>query len=159
MSEQTEGRITAAQTKVRQVTAWQATWADESPGVPGTFTLQLILDEGAEEYVLRPIADDVDVLQELFADAATSVSVWSARCSWFGARGVESRIGNSLARDVSEDGARCVVLERKGAIRHRSGRRQRDVASTHSLHLASTGPLRSSQEKGLTRPHACCSEL
>ena len=88
MSEQGEARITAAQIKVRQVTAWQATWTEESAGAPGTFTLQLILDEGAEEYVLRPTADDVDVLQELLADAANVYFDMERKVLMFGVRAV-----------------------------------------------------------------------
>ncbi len=33
---------------------------------PGAFTVQLILDNGADEYVLRPTADDVDVMLSLW---------------------------------------------------------------------------------------------
>ena len=90
MSEQGEGRITAAQIKVRQVTAWQAAWTEESPAAPGTFMLQLILDEGAEEHVLRPIADDVDVLQELLADADNVYFDMDRKVLMFGVRAVGS---------------------------------------------------------------------
>lgn len=71
MAEQGKTQITAAQIKIRQVTAWQPTWTEAAPGAAGTFTIQLILDEGAEEYVLRPTAEDTDVLQELFSKADT----------------------------------------------------------------------------------------
>lgn len=60
-----EGAITQRQIEVRQVTHWQPSWSEASPGEPGTFSLQLILDEGAAEYVLRPTADDMDVLVPL----------------------------------------------------------------------------------------------
>ena len=88
MSEQGEGRITAAQIKVRQVTAWQPTWTEEAPGAPGTFTIQLILDEGAEEHVLRPVADDVDVLQELFSQASNVYFDMERKVIMFGVRAV-----------------------------------------------------------------------
>jgi hypothetical protein len=52
--------------KVRQVTHVQASWTEEERGQPGAFTMQLILDNGAEEYVLRPSAQDVDVMLKLF---------------------------------------------------------------------------------------------
>ena len=58
---------TERQIKVRQVTHVQASWAEQERGQAGLFTLQLILDNGAEEYVLEPTADDTDVLVELFA--------------------------------------------------------------------------------------------
>ena len=34
-------------------------------GDEGEFTLQLILDQGADEYVLRPAADDLDIMLRL----------------------------------------------------------------------------------------------
>jgi hypothetical protein len=55
------------QIQVRQVTHVQASWTEEERGGPGAFTLQLILDHGADEYVLRPSAGDADVLVKLLA--------------------------------------------------------------------------------------------
>jgi outer membrane protein OmpA-like peptidoglycan-associated protein len=55
------------QIQVRQVTHVQASWTEQERGEPGAFTLQLILDHGADEYVLRPTADDADVLVKLLA--------------------------------------------------------------------------------------------
>ena len=55
------------QIQVRQVTHVQASWTEEGRGGPGAFTLQLILDHGADEYVLRPSAEDADVLVKLLA--------------------------------------------------------------------------------------------
>jgi hypothetical protein len=52
--------------RVRQVTDVQASWTERERGAPGAFTVQLILDNGAEEYVLRPTAEDSDVLMDLF---------------------------------------------------------------------------------------------
>jgi hypothetical protein len=69
-----EGREqrTEEQIQVRQVTHVQASWTEEERGGDGAFTLQLILDNGADEYVLRPTADDAEVLLKLFkrADSA-----------------------------------------------------------------------------------------
>ena len=53
--------------KVRQVTNIQASWAEQERSQPGKFTLQLILDNGVEEYIVDPDADDLDVLLKLFA--------------------------------------------------------------------------------------------
>jgi hypothetical protein len=66
--QQTEGQI-----QVRQVTHVQASWTERERGEAGAFTLQLILDNGADEYVLRPTAEDADVLVSLFkrSDSAT----------------------------------------------------------------------------------------
>ncbi len=51
---------------VREVTNIQASWTERQRGAPGTFTLQLILDNGVEEYILDATADDMDVLVKLF---------------------------------------------------------------------------------------------
>ena len=52
--------------KVRQVTQVHSNWNEEGRGEPGKFSFQLILDNGAEEYVIRPTASDADVLTDLF---------------------------------------------------------------------------------------------
>jgi len=57
--------------KVRQVTQVHANWNEEERGAPGKFSFQLILDNGADEYVLRPTAEDADVLIDLFARTGT----------------------------------------------------------------------------------------
>jgi hypothetical protein len=59
--QRTEERI-----QVRQVTHVQASWTEQDRGGDGAFTLQLILDHGADEYVLRPTAEDTEVLLKLF---------------------------------------------------------------------------------------------
>ena len=51
---------------VRQVTDVHANWSEQDRGAPGKFSFQLILDNGAEEYAIRPDAEDADVLVELF---------------------------------------------------------------------------------------------
>lgn len=43
----------------------------EERGGPGSFTFQLILDNGAEEYVIRPTNEDSDVLTDLFEQTST----------------------------------------------------------------------------------------
>lgn len=65
MSEQSEQRLERGY-KVRQVTNIQASWTERERGEPGVFTLQLILDNGVEEYILAPDADDIDVILTLF---------------------------------------------------------------------------------------------
>lgn len=57
---------------VRQVTHVQASWTEEARGEPGAFTLQLILDHGADEYVLRPTAEDLDLLMRLVEQSERS---------------------------------------------------------------------------------------
>ena len=39
--------------RVREVTDAQVSWSEHNRGEPGAFTIQLILDNGAEEYILR----------------------------------------------------------------------------------------------------------
>src|SRR4051812_46476011 len=48
--------------QVRQVTQVQTSWTERERGEPGAFTLQLVLDHGVEEYILRPTAADAGVL-------------------------------------------------------------------------------------------------
>jgi hypothetical protein len=60
------------QIQVRQVTHVQASWTEEDRGAPGAFTVQLILDHGADEYVLRPTAEDTDVLIKLLARSSNA---------------------------------------------------------------------------------------
>jgi hypothetical protein len=71
VAESSEQR-TEEQIQVRQVTHVQASWTEQDRGGDGAFTLQLILDNGADEYVLRPTANDAEVLLKLFkrADSA-----------------------------------------------------------------------------------------
>ena len=59
--------------KVRQVTNIQASWTERERGEEGLFTLQLILDNGAEEYVLEVDSDDLEPMLRLFkaSDHAT----------------------------------------------------------------------------------------
>jgi hypothetical protein len=59
-------RHTEQSIMVRQVTDVHANWSEQERGAPGKFSFQLILDNGAEEYAIRPPADDADVLVELF---------------------------------------------------------------------------------------------
>jgi hypothetical protein len=59
------------QITVRQVTNVHANWSEQERGEPGKFSFQLILDNGAEEYAIRPPAEDSDVLMDLFKRSET----------------------------------------------------------------------------------------
>ena len=59
------------QITVRQVTNVHANWSEQERGAPGKFSFQLILDNGAEEYAIRPPAEDSDVLMDLFKRSET----------------------------------------------------------------------------------------
>lgn len=67
MTDQNEAQQQQLQRRytVRQVTDYQASWTERTRGEPGTFTLQLILDKGVEEYILDVDADDLDVMLSL----------------------------------------------------------------------------------------------
>jgi hypothetical protein len=63
--------VTDDSLKVRQLTHYQFSWVAGEPAEEGTFTLQLVLDEGAWEEVLTVDADDSDVLRGLLHGADT----------------------------------------------------------------------------------------
>jgi hypothetical protein len=48
--------------KVCQVTEVHGNFNELERGEPGKFSLQFVLDDGAEEYVLRPTAEDARTL-------------------------------------------------------------------------------------------------
>ena len=77
--ELTEGLI-----KVRQVTHYQASWTEGERGHAGMFTLQLILDSGVAEYVLRPAADDLQALLQLFELSANTTFDTERKVLMFG---------------------------------------------------------------------------
>ena len=54
---------------VRQLSHYQFSWVAGEAGQRGTFTLQLVLDQGAWEEVLTLDADDADNLQDLLSSA------------------------------------------------------------------------------------------
>jgi hypothetical protein len=56
---------------VRQLSHYQFSWIAGEAGSPGTWTLQLVLDQGAWEEVLTIDADDADNLQDLLSTAGT----------------------------------------------------------------------------------------
>jgi hypothetical protein len=65
MAEQQQQQQTREAIKVRQVTDYQASWTERERGAAGAFTFQLILDDGAEEYVIRPTVNDAKVIRRL----------------------------------------------------------------------------------------------
>lgn len=67
MSEQnTESTI-----KVRQVTDVHSNWSNQGPLEKGKFSYQFILDNGAEEAMVMPTAEDGKLLRDLIHDADT----------------------------------------------------------------------------------------
>jgi hypothetical protein len=59
------------QIQVRRVTDVHANWNEEERGEPGKFSLQLILDDGAEEYAIRPPPEDTKVILKMLSSAET----------------------------------------------------------------------------------------
>jgi hypothetical protein len=70
--------------KVRQLSHYQFSWVAGEPGEPGTYTLQLVLDQGAWEEVLTLDADDADNLQDLLEDNDTVTYDIGRRVLMFG---------------------------------------------------------------------------
>lgn len=57
--------ITDDSIRVRQLSHYQFSWVAGTAGEEGTFTLQLVLDQGAWEEVLTVDSDDAEVLRGL----------------------------------------------------------------------------------------------
>ncbi|MBW3634490.1 MAG: hypothetical protein KY456_15840 [Chloroflexi bacterium] len=70
--------------QVRRVTHMLAAWTEGERGAPGAFTVQLILDNGADEYVLRPTADDTDVLLALWTRSESATFDLERKVLMFG---------------------------------------------------------------------------
>lgn len=63
--------VTDDSIQVRQLSHYQFSWVAGEPGQPGTYTLQLVLDQGAWEEVLTLDPDDADNLQDLLTAQGT----------------------------------------------------------------------------------------
>ena len=64
-------RVTDDSIKVRQLSHYQFSWTASESGGLGTWTLQLVLDQGAWEEVLAIDADDADNLQDVLRSTET----------------------------------------------------------------------------------------
>jgi len=62
--------VTDDSIKVRQVSHYQFSWVAGEAGQDGTYTLQLVLDQGAWEEVLTLSGEDADNLQDLLVAAS-----------------------------------------------------------------------------------------
>ena len=67
---QVQQPLTDDSIRVRQVSHYQFSWVAGPAGQDGTWTLQLVLDEGAWEEVLTVDADDADNLQDMLSTAS-----------------------------------------------------------------------------------------
>jgi len=76
--------VTDDSIKVRQLSHYQFSWIAGEPGQDGTYTLQLVLDQGAWEEVLTISADDADNLQDLLVNTETVYYDVERRALMFG---------------------------------------------------------------------------
>jgi hypothetical protein len=82
--------VTDDSIKVRQLSHYQFTWVAGEAGARGTWTLQLVLDEGAWEEVLTLDAEDAEILQDLLSTSKTVYFDVRRRTLMFGT----SRVGH-----------------------------------------------------------------
>jgi len=80
--------VTDNSIKVRQLSHYQFSWVAGEPGQPGTYTLQLVLDQGAWEEVLTLDPDDADNLQDLLVDGGPVYYDVDRRTLMFGTKSV-----------------------------------------------------------------------
>ena len=64
-----EGQSAEQAIRVRQITDVHANWSSQGPLENGKFSFQLILDNGAEEALIMPTAQDGKLLRDLIHDA------------------------------------------------------------------------------------------
>jgi hypothetical protein len=79
-------RITDDTIKVRQLSHYQFTWVAGDSQAAGTFTLQLVLDEGAWEEVVAVTAEDAEVMQGLLKRSESVYYDIPRRTLMFGTR-------------------------------------------------------------------------
>jgi len=76
--------------QIRQLSHYQFSWVAGEAGESGTFTLQLVLDEGAWEEVLTIDEDDMEPLIRLLSHSKTVVYDVRRRALVFGTAKVGS---------------------------------------------------------------------
>jgi hypothetical protein len=80
--------VTDDSIQVRQLSHYQFSWVAGEPGQSGTFTLQLVLDQGAWEEVVTVDAEDAEVLQGLLKRNKTAIYDIRRRMLAFGTTAV-----------------------------------------------------------------------
>lgn len=81
-----ETRVTDDSVKVRQLNHYQFSFRAGDADQNGTWTLQLVLDEGAWEEIITLNADDADNLQDLLEDTKTVFYDIDRRLFMFGVK-------------------------------------------------------------------------
>ncbi len=66
-----EGQSAEQAIRVRQITDVHANWSSQGDLENGKFSYQFILDNGAEEALVMPTAEDGKLLRDLIHDADT----------------------------------------------------------------------------------------
>jgi len=84
MADQT--RVTDDSIQVRQLSHYQFSFRAGDAGEDGTWTLQLVLDEGAWEEVITLTAEDADVLQDVLEATKTVYYDSDRRLFMFGVK-------------------------------------------------------------------------
>lgn len=87
---QPEQPVTDDSIRVRQLSHYQFSWMPGEPGQDGTYTLQLVLDQGAWEEVLTVTAEDADLLQDLLSESKMAHYDVGRRVLMFGTTSVGS---------------------------------------------------------------------
>ena len=82
--------VTDDSIKVRHLSHYQFSWTAGEPGQDGTYTLQLVLDQGAWEEVLTLTGDDADNLQDMLSTASDVFYDIERRVMMFGTTPVGS---------------------------------------------------------------------
>jgi hypothetical protein len=72
--------VTDDSIKVRQLTHYQFSWVAGDRGKPGTYTLQLVLDEGAWEEVLTWTPTTPTTSRTCWRTPTPSTTTWSGGC-------------------------------------------------------------------------------
>ena len=76
---------------VRQVTDIHSNWSAQGDDQDGKFSYQLVLDNGAEETIIRPTAEDAFVVQQLVPVASSLFFDTANRVLIFGALAITGR--------------------------------------------------------------------
>ena len=64
-------RVNDDSVRIRQLSHYQISWLAGEAGENGSYTLQLVLDEGAWEEILTISSEDADTLQDLLVASST----------------------------------------------------------------------------------------
>src|SRR4051794_724114 len=116
--------VTDDSVRVRQVNHYQFSWVAGEPGQAGTFTLQLVLDQGAWEEIVTVTAEDADVLQDLLAQAEVVYFAIGRRTLMFAARPA----GQGQSRSPSDPRRGCRVNRSKLVAAATVGQSRRNLA-------------------------------